>query len=186
MPKKLFRYIIFILVFAVLSFGYGYFKTFVSLREPSPDINQNRGEEEEANFTPETKLKTGAKFVFVIFYSKCGHEIKSEETAPEKYEGFTRAQLEQEMAGWEIRSFTSEEVILRKQVDDICNEHYYIGLKDGYVALFQGIPGVASKVIEKTDILADTLREEDRNLLEKGLIITGREEFLKIREGLTN
>ena len=50
---------------------------------------------------------------------------------------------------------------------------------------FQGIPGVKSILIEQTDIIADTLREDDRLILEKGLTINSEEEFLNIREGLT-
>lgn len=52
------------------------------------------------------------------------------------------------------------------------------------MALFQGIPGIKAILVEKTDIIADTLREDDRLILEKGLTIKDQEEFLKIREGL--
>ena len=43
-----------------------------------------------------------------------------------------------------------------------------------------------SSLVERTDIIADTLREDDRLILEKGLTINSEQEFLKIREGLTN
>jgi len=187
MPKKLFRYLILFIMLMVVGFGFGYFKTFVSLRENHTDQNQTENiDNHDVSNIQEVKLKPGAKMIYVTFYSGCGHEVRQEEPLDDRFSGFTRQQLEKEINDWEIESFAPDEVVLKKQVDGVCDDHYYIGLNGGYVTLFRGIPGVRSEIMEKTDILADTLREEDRVMLEKGIIIKSREEFLQIREGLTN
>jgi len=187
MPKKLFRYLILFILLMVVGFSFGYFKTFISLRENHADRDRTENiDNHDVSNIKEVKLKPGAKMIYVTFYSGCGHEIRQEEPMDDRFSGFRRQQLEKEIKDWKIESFTPDEVILKKQVDGLCDEHYYIGLNDGYVTLFRGLPGAQSEILEKTDILADTLREEDRAMLEKGIIIKSREEFLKIREGLTN
>lgn len=187
MPKKLFSFLILFIILMAAGFITGYLKTFISLRENHTGINQTENiDNHDVSNIQEIKLKPGAKMIYVTFYSGCGHETREEKTAEDRFTGFTKKQLEKELEDWEIESFTPDEVILKKQVDGICGDHYYIGLSDGYVTLFRGLPGERSEVVEKTEILADTLREEDRAMLEKGIIINSREEFLKIREGLTN
>jgi hypothetical protein len=187
MPKKLFRYLILFIMLMVVGFGFGYFKTFISLREHHIDINRSENiDNRDVSNIQEIKLKPGAKMIYITFYSGCGHETRQERPLDDRFSGFTKQQLEKEMGEWKVESFTPDEVILKKQVNGICDEHYYIGLNDGYVTLFRGLPGAQSEVVEKTDILAEILREEDRAMLEKGIVINSREEFLKIREGLTN
>lgn len=187
MPKKFFRYLIFFILFVTVSFGFGYFKTFLSLREHHININRAENiDNHNVSNIQEIKLNPGAKIIYVTLYSGCGHETRQEKTLDSRFAGFTKQQLEKEMGEWNIESFTPDEVILKKQVSGICDEHYYIGLNDGYVTLFRGLPGIQSEVVERTDILVETLREEDRAMLEKGIIINSREEFLNIREGLTN
>ncbi|MCR4430786.1 MAG: BofC C-terminal domain-containing protein [Tepidanaerobacteraceae bacterium] len=187
MPNKLIRFLILFIILMVTGFSIGYLKTFISLRENHAGNNYAENiENHDVSNLEEIKLKPGAKMIYITYYSGCGHENREEKTAEERFAGFTKKQLEKEVEGWEIESFTPDEVVLKKQIDGICGDHYYIGLNDGYVTLFRGLPGVQSEVVEKTDILADTLREEDRTMLERGIIINSREEFLEIREGLTN
>ena len=136
--------------------------------------------------TPQIKLNSKAKLKYITFYMGCGDEIIEEKNIDEKYVGITKSDFQKVESDWIIESFTSEEAVLRREINGICSNHYYIGINNGYVALFQGIPGMQSSLMEQTDILADILREDDRQILEKGLILNDKQEFLKIREGLTN
>ncbi|NLC62730.1 MAG: hypothetical protein GX759_01415, partial [Thermoanaerobacterales bacterium] len=126
-------------------------------------------------------------FVYKLYYIKCGHKIEEEKPSQKSYWGLTKDQLENELDDeWFIESFSPEEVVLIKTLDKFCDNHYYVGIQDGYVTLFQGIPGNESLVLQKTDIMADILRYEDRVTLEKGVIIEDKREFLQIKEGLAN
>lgn len=185
MPKLFIKYIAYALIIMVLGFGFGYVRAFLEAKEP-PAIQQEEKPNQNVSIVNETKLAPEAKLVLMSLYSKCGHELKKEETIKKDYAGYTKEQFAAEFADWEIEKFTPTEVVLKRYIDDICEEHYFIGLKDGYVTLFQGIPELSEKIIEITDIMADTLREEDLRLLEKGMIISSQEEFLQIKEGLTN
>ena len=186
MPRNLFRYIIIIFFIIIVSFGYGYLKTFLLLKQPLEYNNVHNKGQDAVIKTSEMKLIKGAKLIYITFYTGCGDEIIEKKDIDEKYIGLTKAELEQNEEDWFIDNFTPNEAILKREQNGICNNHYYVGIKDGYVALFQGIPGFQSTLIEKTSIIVDTLREDDRLILEKGLIINDKQEFLKIREGLTN
>lgn len=186
MPRNLFRYIIIIFFIIIVSFGYGYLKTFLLLKQPLEYNNVHNKGQDAVIKTSEMKLTTGAKLKYITFYIGCGDEITEEKNIDKKYIGLTKAELQQIEEDWCIDNFTPDEVILKREKNGICDNHYYVGIKDGYVALFQGIPGLQSTLIEKTGIMVDILRQDDRLILEKGLIINDKQDFLKIREGLTN
>lgn len=185
MPRNFFRYIIIIMFVITVSFSYGYLRTFLSIKNPDENANLDYLEQNVSKM-PEMKLNAGAKLIYITYYVGCGDEITEEKNIDDKYVGYTKSELEQHEKDWDIDSFTPDEVKLKREIHGICNNHYYIGIQNGYVALFQGIPGIESTLVERTDIIADTLREDDRLILEKGLVIYGEQEFLKIREGLTN
>jgi hypothetical protein len=185
MPRAFYRYIIVITFIISLSFSYGYLKTFLSIKNPNENAKPDDLEQNVYKM-PEMKLNAKAKLIYITYYVGCGDEVIEEKYLNDKYIGYTKSELAQHEINWDIDSFTSDEVKLKREVHDICGNHYYIGIQSGYVALFRGIPGIKSTLVERTDIIADTLREDDRLILEKGLIINGEQEFLKIREGLTN
>jgi hypothetical protein len=187
MPKNIFRYIATIVLVIIFGFGFGYLKTFVSLRIPEKELQQDGLDNLDVSQSEEIKIDRNTRFIYEIYYIKCGHRTVEENTAQKLYWGLTKDRLEKELGDtWEIQNFIPEEVLLIKSLDKACENHFYVGISDGYVTLFQGIPGNKSKVIEKTDIIAGILRHEDRTILESGLIIEDEQEFLRIREGLTN
>ena len=183
MPGKVFRYIVIITLITAMSFGYGYLKTFLSIKEPNKNTNFNNIESNVSQIS-DVKLNPGAKLIYTSHYVKCDDKIIQEEIIGDDLSGCTRDELKELKKEWEIVSFAPDEVSLIRVINDVCDNHYYIGIQDGYVALFQGIPGIKSLLIEQTDIIVDTLREDDRLILKEGLVIKDQEEFLKIREGL--
>jgi len=185
MPRYFFRYVIVVIFIIIISFSYGYLKTFLSIKSPNGNANPDYLEQNISKMQ-EVKLNAGAKLIYLTYYVGCGDEITEEKYLDDKYIGYTKSELEQHERDWEIDSFTPDEVKLKREIHGICSNHYYIGIQNGYVAFFQGIPGIQSTLVERTDIIADTLREDDRLILEKGLTINDEQEFLKIREGLTN
>jgi len=185
MPKLICKYLACAVLIMALGFGFGYFRTLFEIKEKPTDFLEEQHNQNVITYE-ETRLEPEAKIVFISLYKKCGHEQITEETIDENYVGLTKEQLSTKYYEWGINNFTPKEVILKRDIDDICENHYFVGIKDGYVVLFQGIPGVSEKVIEMTDILADTLREEDLELLKNGLVIPNREKFLEIKEGLSS
>lgn len=182
MPKKIVIFIFAVALLVSAGFFFGYYSAMFDSKKTDDRSLKNA----ETIQLPEETLKPGARIIFITRYKECGHEKRSEMLVDEKYVGYTKSRLQEEFKEWKIESFSNNRAILTKLIDSICEEHYYIGLYDGYVALFQGKPGKDSKLLELTDIKAGILKEEDRKLLERSIVINSKDEFLKIREGLTH
>jgi len=187
MPRKLFRYIIVIVFFMILSFGYGYLREVFSFKKATPDNYNARDQRDVVRVKDqETTLRADAVVLYTVYYTGCGHEYTEEKAIEDRFVGLSKEELEEQIKDWAVVYFTPQQINLRRNIEGLCDEHYYIGIYQGYVALFKGEPGLESTPVEMTDIIVDVLREDDRNLLEQGMIIESKEEFMKIREGLTN
>ncbi|MFO7152968.1 MAG: BofC C-terminal domain-containing protein [Bacillota bacterium] len=182
MPKKIAILTLLVALLAAAGFLFGYY----SIRFESQKAEDRSVKNTETVQLPEEALEAGAKVIFITRYEECGHEERNEVPADGNYEGYTESRLREEFKEWKLEAFSHDEAVLTRSVDGLCEEHYYIGIYEGYVALFQGKPGKDSKLLELTDIKAGILKEEDRKLLEDGIVINSRDEFLKIREGLTH
>ncbi len=55
-------------------------------------------------------------------------------------------------------------------------------MKIGYVAVYAELTDEINNLIEKTDIAIETLREEDRNELQEGIKIYGKNELNSFME----
>lgn len=175
--------IIGIIVFTV-TFLY-FSQTHIHHEAEPPQSTEN--EEELIEESQEVVLIPEAKLIFKTYYEECGHLIEEEKPLLEDLIGANRKKIEEKYPKWTIISFEKDLVELKKVEEGLCPEHYFIGIKDGYVTLFQGKPGTSNaKIIEKTDVSVDSLRQTDKLLLEKGIEVYGREQLKKVREGFTN
>ena len=77
---------------------------------------------------------------------------------------------------WKIEEFFENKVILYKEVDGICNEHFYITLGDEFIEIYRIIDEKENKVLYKTtDVSKMYLTEEDIKKLEDGISIYGKD-----------
>jgi hypothetical protein len=60
----------------------------------------------------------------------------------------------------------------------------FIGIKDGYVAVFYGKPGPKAIVKEVTTIAVNKIMPQDVEELRRGMVVQSREELLRTLEGM--
>jgi hypothetical protein len=73
------------------------------------------------------------------------------------------------------------------KVDSYCREHannMFLGVKDGYVAVFAGRPGPRAILREITRIPVQQLSAADVAELRQGMVVKSREELLRTLEGM--
>ena len=100
---------------------------------------------------------------------------------------FNYQQFQNVYSGWNIQKFDTVAVEMTLKVDSLCREHannQFIGVKDGYVAVFYGKPGNKPLLKEVTKIPVAKLLAEDEAELKRGMIVQSREELLLFIEGL--
>lgn len=71
-----------------------------------------------------------------------------------------------------------------KQVTNLSGADLYLGITGGFVTVFDGLPGAGGRVLEITEIRADSLPPPEVQDLIRGIRVSGREELLMILEGL--
>lgn len=137
----------------------------------------------------DTKIKILANTDIVqrIIYLKCNDEEELRTKATDSLVGLNYFQVQKMYSGWNIDKFDNKEVVMSLKIDSYCREHannMFIGVQDGYVAVFNGKPGAKAIVREVTKIAVDKLHPQDVEELKRGMVVQSREELLRTLEGL--
>lgn len=135
----------------------------------------------EASFREE-KISPNAVLVIKKYYRKCGHTIEDEAEMPEEAVNKTKQELQSLYSSWIIKEFSSNRVVLYKEIDGICNEHYILRKVDNIVAVFSIDEKGEEKLQERTGISTQYLTKEDNEKLEKGIKAIGRIQLNSILE----
>ena len=131
---------------------------------------------EEEKTTPNTKL------VLKKYYADCGHQITSSAEIPNEMVNLTRAELELKYPTWNLEEFTKDEIVLSRETDSFCGEHYLIAYENGKVVIYSLDEENNKTLIEDTEIAYNCLPETDKIILNNGIYVYGKDELNKIKE----
>ncbi|SDE60425.1 BofC C-terminal domain-containing protein [Sporomusa acidovorans] len=168
----------------LLLLGITYYSLLVNPELKLPFLQQNSEvvkQDGKIKISPETDL------VQKISYTKCNDQEIFRAKPPDNLVGLNYYQLQKVYSGWNIEKFDTKEVEMSLTVDSLCREHannMFIGIKDGYVAVFYGIPGPKALVKEVTKIPVNHLAPQDLQELHQGLVVQSKEELLRTLEGM--
>ena len=147
--------------------------------------NKQSGEEinnlEEVNAFEE-KISPYAKMIIEKKFSKCGHTTINVLDIPKELINLTQKELEEKYSGWDIKSFSKDEIRLFRLIEANCEDHFVLKESDGYIAVYNELTEEISNLIEKTEIDVNLLREEDKYDLVNGIRIYGKEELNSLME----
>lgn len=141
-------------------------------------------EELEVVNAKQEKVSPNAKLVTNIYYDECGHTIKKINTIEDTCINLTQEELAEKYNGWEIKKFSPEEISLYKQETGICNEHYIIREKDGYVVVYSLDSNEDEILKQTTEIATEFLTATDIAKLQDGIKLYGRENLNSLLEDL--
>jgi len=133
------------------------------------------------------KITPNTDIVQRIVYLKCNEEETFRTKPADNLVGLSYQQVQQIYSGWVIEKFDTPEVEMSLKVNSLCREHannMFIGVKDGYVAVFYGKPGGKAILKEVTKIPIAKLIPGDAEELKHGMVVQSREELLRFIEGL--
>ena len=135
--------------------------------------------------TSSTEVKTtpNTEIIEKIYYNDCGHLIQTDETIKEKLINKNESQFQAECIGWNIQKFTSSEVVLYKEVNDFCNEHFLVKDVEGEVIIYGLDKNDKEKeVIRETGIQTKYLSDVDIENLKNGIKVYGNKELNSLIE----
>lgn len=129
------------------------------------------------------KITPNTRLIFKTEYTECGHTVVERKKTPAEIVNLDKEELARYYQnGWEIDKFSSEEVVLTREITGICPEHFLLGVQDGYVAVYGFNEDGKPELKEITDIPISILRLNDQNNLRKGILVDSMEEVDRLLE----
>lgn len=132
--------------------------------------------------TNEEKISPNATLILKRKYKECGHTIKEYKRITDELVNLTEKELLEKNKDWEIEKFSNMEVILIKETEGLCNEHYVLRENNGVIAVYK-IDRYNQEILEElTGISTEYLTENDKMEIQQGIMVFGREELNSILE----
>lgn len=130
----------------------------------------------------EEKLASNAILILKKYYRKCEHTINEYVELPQELVNMTEEEVQAQYLDWEVIGFEKGKLILYKEFDDVCQEHFKLRLEDGNVVVYSVNNDGTESLYEKTGISSEYLTETDLINMQDGLEIYGKEELNQIIE----
>ena len=131
----------------------------------------------------ENKTTPNTKIIEKVYYNDCGHLVQTENSIQEKLINKNESEFQIEYIGWEIQKFTPSEIVVYKEVNDFCNEHFLLKDVEGEIIIYGLDKNDKEKeVIRETGIQTKYLSETDIDNLKNGIKIYGNKELNAIIE----
>ncbi len=127
------------------------------------------------------KISPNCSIIFKRHYNDCGHTIEQYASIPTELVNKTEEDLQKQYEGWTIEEFSRNQIILYREFDSECGEHYILREKDGKVAIYLKT-GDTEELVEETEIATEFLTQTDRLELQNGIEANGRVELNQLIE----
>ena len=127
------------------------------------------------------KISPNCSIIFRRYYNDCGHTIEQYSSIPTELVNKTEEDLQEQYQGWTIEEFSRNQIILYREFDSECGEHYVLREKEGKVVVYLKT-GYTEELVEETDIATEFLTETDRIELQNGIEANGRVELNQLIE----
>ncbi len=152
------------------------------LDECTDEYEEIEKEEMMQTNAEEEKVSPNCSFTKKIYYDKCGHTVSNYLELPKDLVNLTKEEVKEKYQGYQIEEFDSNKIVLFKQVNDECGEHYIIKDNEGKVTIYKILEDGSESLIEETDIYTEYLTETDKNNMKNGIVINGKQELNQLIE----
>ena len=137
------------------------------------DIETNSSEE---------KISPNCLIILKRYYNECQHTINEYIDIPQNLVNGTEEDLEKEYPNWEIQKYSSNEIILYREFDSNCGQHFILRNDNGKITIYKINEEMQEEVYEKTEISVEYLTEKDKVEIQNGIRVNGVEELNQLIE----
>ena len=130
----------------------------------------------------ETKISPNAKLIIKKYYKECGHTAEEIKTVTNDMVNKNKEEMEKLYPDYNIEKFLNNEIILKKEEEGQCNEHYIIKDENSNIIIYRVLNDGAEEVYQNTGISTEYLPETDRLNLKSGVKVYGIENLNSIIE----
>ena len=142
-------------------------------RQAKLDIETNSSEE---------KISPNCLITLKRYYNECQHTINEYIDIPQNLVNGTEEDLKKEYSNWEIQKYSSNEIILYREFDSNCGQHFILKNDNGKITIYKINEEMQEEVYEKTEISVEYLTETDKVEIQNGIRVNGVEELNQLLE----
>lgn len=145
------------------------------------NVTENNTNMVETNANEE-RISPNAFITFKQTYKKCGHTTSEFVEVPQEFVNLSENELKERYTDWTVEKFTDTDIILSKEVEGDCNEHYVVRDVDGTVTVFHILDDGTEEEYMITDIATEYLTDTDKIEMGKGIEINGKQNLNQLIE----
>ena len=142
----------------------------------TPALNTITTSNNEEKTTPNTLM------IYKTYYTKCNHYINEYKDIDISEVNLTEDEIQDRNRKWTIKKFSSEQIILEKESEEFCNQHYKLKLIDNRIVIFDMLENGEEKEYKRTEISSEYLTQEDLLRLKEGITVYGKENLTSVLE----
>ena len=112
----------------------------IKAKELADELKRKMIEEENRTVsTSSNTVKTSPNSIVQknTVYKICNHTVQKTEIIPEELINKEEKDIEQYYKDWQIKKFTSSEIVLYMEKDEYCDRHYVLKENNGVIAIYK-------------------------------------------------
>lgn len=130
----------------------------------------------------EEKISPNCLVTLRSYYKECQHTINEYVDIPQDLVNKSKEDIIEKYPNWEIKQYSSTEIILYKEYAGQCGEHFVLRNDNGKITVYKINEKNEETVYEKTEIAVDYLTDTDKIEIENGIRVNGKEELNQLIE----
>lgn len=131
----------------------------------------------------EEKISINTEVIEEVYYTECDHLVKDKRNNIKNIVNMTRQELEEKYPDWVIKEFSKEKVVLYKEEQNYCGEHFLVKDVDGFITIYSMDNSDEIKErVDITDIETMYLPEADQENLKAGIKVYSQQKLNKLIE----
>lgn len=139
-------------------------------------------QEEVVTNSQEEKISPNCLLILKKYYDECNHTINEYVDVPQDLVNGTEEDLKKEYPYWQIEKYSSNEIILYKEFNSNCGQHFVLKEDEGKIAVYKINENNEEEIYEKTEISVEYLSETDKGKISEGIKVNGIEELNQLLE----
>ncbi len=151
------------------------------LDECTDDYENMKNEIIETNSEQE-KISPNCKITLEKYYKSCEDTINEYLQVPNNLVNCTEQELQDQYKDWEIKEFSSNQIVLYREFDEECGEHYILRDDEGKISIYKILENGEEVLYENTEISTEYLPQRDKDSIKEGLKVNGIEKLNEIIE----
>lgn len=132
--------------------------------------------------TNQEKISPNCFITFKTNYKKCGHETNQYEKIGDNLVNKTKEELQNVYSGWKIEDFSESNILLSKDEDGYCDEHYLVQDKEGKVTIYKILEDGKKQIFQETEISTEYLSDFDKIQIKEGIRVNGKQNLNQLIE----